>query len=59
MGREYYGITRKVRSILPRRSLIHGTFIPIMKIVNAFGIEEMLKKHLTESESMQIITVVV
>jgi len=53
------GETRKVRIILPRRSLIHGPFIPIMGIVNAFGIEEMLKKHLTEYESMQIIAMAV
>ena len=59
VGRREDGETRKVRSILPRRSLIHGPFIPIMKIVNAFGIEEMLKKHLTENESMQIIAMAV
>ena len=59
VGRKDNGNTRKIRRILPRRSLIHGPFIPIMKIVNAFGIEEMLKKHLTESESMQIIAMAV
>jgi len=59
MGKKDNGETRKVRSILPRRSLIHGPFIPIMSIVNAFGIEEMLKKHLTEYEAKQIIAMAV
>ncbi len=59
VGKKENGETRKVRSILPRRSLIHGPFIPILDIVNAFGIEEMLKKHLTENESMQIIAMAV
>ncbi len=29
VGRKDNGETRKIRSILPRRSLIHGPFIPI------------------------------
>ena len=59
VGRKDNGETRKVRSVLPRRSLIHGPFIPIMGIVNAFGIEETLRKHLTENESMQLIAMAV
>ena len=59
VGRKDNGGTRKVRSVLPRRSLIHGPFMPIMGIVNAFGIEEMLRKHLTENESMQLIAMAV
>ncbi len=45
IGRKDNGETRKVRSVLPRRSLVHGPFIPIAFIINAFGIEEMLKKQ--------------
>ncbi len=45
VGRKDNGGIRKIRSALPRRSLIHGTFIPIMKIVNDMGIEDMLEKH--------------
>ena len=59
VGRKDNGETRKIRSALPRRSLIHGTFIPIMKIVNDMGIVDMLKKHLTETESKEIIAIAV
>lgn len=40
VGRKDNGGTRKVRNVLPRRSLIHGPFIPIMSIVNAFRIAD-------------------
>ena len=33
VGRKDDGRVRKIRSVLPKRSLIHGPFIPIMKIV--------------------------
>ena len=59
VGRKDDGGIRKIRSVLPRRSLIHGPFIPIMKIIDDMGIEEMLKKHLTESESREIIAIAV
>ena len=59
VGRKDHGETRKIRSVLPRRSLVHGPFIPMMKIVNDIGIEEMLKKHLTEAESREIIAIAV
>ena len=59
VGRKDHGETRKIRSVLPRGSLIHGPFIPIMKIVRNMGIEEMLKKHLTETESREIIAIAV
>jgi hypothetical protein len=59
IGRKGNGETWKIRSVLPRRRLIHGSFIPIMKIVNASGIEEMLRKHHTGNESMQITTMAV
>ena len=54
-GRKDNGETRKIRSVLPRRSLIHGPFIPIMKIVKEIGIADMLERHLIESESKEII----
>jgi transposase len=59
VGRKDNGETRKIRSALPRRSLIHGPFIPIMKIVNDMGIVDMLEKHLTETESREIIAIAV
>ena len=59
IGRKDHGETRKIRSVLPRRSLIHGPFIPIMNIVRDIGIEEMLKRHLTETESKEIIAIAV
>ena len=59
VGRKDDGGIRKIRSVLPRRSLIHGPFIPIMKIIDDMGIEEMLKKHLTEAESREIIAIAV
>jgi transposase len=59
IGKKEEGETRKVRGILPRRSLIHGPFIPLTGITKAFGIEEMLNKHLTEYESMQVIAMAI
>jgi transposase len=59
IGKKENGETKKVRSVLPRRSLIHGPFIPLVGIINALGIEEMLKKHLTEEESREIIALAV
>jgi len=59
IGKKENGGTKKVRSVLPRRSLIHGPFIPLVGIINALGIEEMLKKHLTEEESREIIALAV
>ena len=59
IGRKNNGETRKIRSVLPRRSLIHGPFIPIMNIVRDIGIEEMLKRHFTETESKEIIAIAV
>ncbi len=59
VGRKDDGGIRKIRSVLPKRSLIHGPFIPIMKIVRDIGIEEMLEKHITEMESREIIAIAV
>ena len=59
VGRKDNGEIKKIRSVLPMRSLIHGPFIPIMKIVGEMGIEEMLEKHLTETESKEIIAIAV
>ena len=59
VGKKDDGGVRKIRSVLPKRSLIHGPFIPIMKIVRDIGIEEMLEKHITEMESREIIAIAV
>ena len=48
------GEIKKIRIALPRMGLIHAPFIPfvpIMKIVGETGIEEMLKKALSKTES--------
>ena len=58
-GRKDSGEIRKIRSILPGSSLTHGPFIPMMNIVNYIGIEDMLKKHLSETESREIIAIAV
>ena len=39
VGTKDDGGIRKIRSVLPRRSLIHGPFIPIMKALREMGIE--------------------
>ena len=54
VGRKDNGGIRKIRSAIPIRSLIHGPFIPIMKIVNDIGIVDMLERHLTDMESREI-----
>ena len=59
IGRKENGQTRRIRSVLPRRSLIHGPFIPLLAMINALGIEDMLKKHLTEEESRMIIALAI
>ena len=59
IGKKDSGEIRKIRSVLPRRSLIHGPFIPLMSIVDALGIGDMLKKHLTEKESREIIAIAI
>ena len=43
VGRKDNGEIRRIRSFLLRRSLIRGSFIPIMKIVNDIGIVDMLE----------------
>ena len=37
--------------------MIQGPLIPMMKIVRGTGIEKMLKKHLADMESMEIIAI--
>jgi transposase len=59
VGSKDNGGIRKIRSALPIRSLIHGPFIPIMKIVNDIGIVDMLERHLTDMESREIIAIAV
>jgi hypothetical protein len=59
IGKKEWGDTKKVRIVLLRVGLVHGPFIPLMEIVNAIGNEEMLKKHLTENEAMQIVAMAI
>ena len=57
IGEKDNGETKKIRIALSKRSLIDDPFIPVMKIVGEIGIEDMLKKHLTETECKEIITI--
>ena len=50
VGRKDNGGIRKIRSVLPRKSLIQDPFISIRNVVKEMGFEEMLKKHFTETE---------
>ncbi len=54
VGKEINGETKKIRSILPKRSLIYGPFIPLMKITESMGLKDMLKTYLTEDESNRV-----
>ena len=54
-GKEIGDEVKKVRSTLPKRSLIYGPFIPLLEIVRELGLQEMLQKHLTEQETNRII----
>ncbi len=59
VGKEINGETKRIRSILPRRSLIYGPFIPIMKIIESYGLIEMLKHYLTEDETNRVLALAV
>ncbi len=59
VGKEINGETKRIRSILPRRSLIYGPFIPIMKIVDAYSIKDMLKPYLTGDEINRVLAIAV
>lgn len=54
VGKEIDGETKRVRSILPRRSLIYGPFIPLLKIAESYGLMDMLKSYLTEDEGNRV-----
>ena len=54
-GKEIGKEVKKVRSTLPRRSLIYGPFIPLMEIVRELGLQDMLQAHLTQQETNRII----
>ena len=58
-GKEDKGEVKKVRSVLPRRSLIYGPFIPIMDIVKQLNIQDMLKSYLTDGESQKIMALAI
>ncbi len=55
IGKEINGATKRIRSILPRRGLIYGPFIPLLRISESIGIMEMLKTYLTEDECNRVI----
>ncbi|MHB1440289.1 MAG: IS1634 family transposase [Cuniculiplasma sp.] len=59
VGKETGGEIRKVRSVLPRRSLIYGPFIPILAITDQIGLHDMLKSYLTEEESKKTIAIAI
>ena len=55
VGKEIGGEVKRVRSVLPKRSLIYGPFIPLMEIVRELGLNEMLLEHLTPQEMNRMI----
>ena len=55
VGKEVDGVPRMVRGDLPRRSLVSGPFVPIMRVVSDMGIEDILKLHLTEPEARHVL----
>ena len=59
VGKEVNGEARKIRSVLPKRSLICGPFIPIMKIVRDMGIMDILKLYLTEQEARHVLALAI
>lgn len=59
LGKEIDGETRRIRSILPRRSLIYGPFIPLMGIADGIGLMDMLKAYLTEDESNRVLALAI
>ncbi|MGC8645293.1 MAG: hypothetical protein ACP5UO_03375, partial [Thermoplasmata archaeon] len=59
IGTEINGEIKKIRSILPRRSLIYGPFIPLLRITESIGIKEMLKAYLTEDECNRVIALAI
>ena len=59
VGKEVDGVPRRVRSDLPRRSLVSGPFIPIMRVVSDMRIEDILKLHLTEPEARHELALVI
>jgi transposase len=59
LGKETGGEVRKVRSVLPKRSLIYGPFIPVLGIVDQIGLLDMLKSHLTDEESKKILAIAI
>ena len=59
VGKEVDGETRKISSVLPRKSLISGPFIPIMEIFRDMGIEDILKMHLTESKVRHVLALAI
>ena len=59
IGTEINGRTKRIRSILPRRSLIYGPFIPLLKITESIGLMEMLQRYLTEDECNRVIALAI
>jgi len=59
VGRETGGEVKKVRSVLPRRSLIYGPFIPVLSIVESFGMKDILNRYLTHEETQRILALAI
>ncbi len=58
-GKDLDGEVRKVRSVLPMRSLIYGPLIPILSIIESIGIKDMLEHHLTDEEAGKVLTLAI
>jgi transposase len=58
-GKETGGEVKKVRSLLPRRSLIYGPFIPLLSMVREIGMLEMLQEHLSREDAQKILAIAI
>lgn len=58
-GKEVNSETGRIRSVLPRRSLICSPFTPVIKIVRDVGIMYILKLHLMEQEARHVMALAI
>ena len=54
VGKEDNEEVKRVRSTLPKRSLIYGPFIPLLLIIQELGLQDILMAHLTPDETNRV-----
>ncbi len=58
-GRETGGEVKRVRSVLPGRSLVYGHFIPVSSVVESLGMKDILNRHLTGEETNKVLALAI